>query len=189
MTLIIIDGLDGSGKSTQANFLATYLKDENKSVLLRVHPEKDNYFGLKARQFLCSRGKNAHFASAFFYMLDVINSIIRYSWRQEDYIIFVRYLIGTAYLPAPLHSIGYCFFRLIVPKAEIMFFLDVTPKQAYYRIKVRDRKEMFEDEKKLVEVRLKAHSLLQKGNWIIVDSNKPAKEVACFIKKEIQKNM
>ncbi|MDT8781475.1 MAG: thymidylate kinase [Candidatus Bathyarchaeota archaeon] len=189
MTLIVIDGLDGSGKSTQANCLAAYLKSQNKSYLLRIHPEKDNYFGVKASQFLCSRGKNAHFASALFYMLDVINSIIRYSWRREDFIIFVRYLMGTAYLPAPLHLISYCFFALIVPKAETMFFLDVMPERAHYRIRVRDKQEMFEDKNKLAEVRLKALSLVKMGKWVIVDSNKSAKEVTCFIEKEIKQEL
>ncbi len=184
MTLIIIDGLDGSGKSTQAQFILKSLENGGKTVCLRVHPEKDNFFGVKAHQFLYSSGKSAHFAAALFYMIDVIRSIFLYSWRKVDYIIFVRYLMGTAYLPAPLHKIAYHFFAFAVPHSEIMIFLDVSPEKAVSRIaKSRVEREMFEDFDALSEVRAKALSLAFSGKWIIVNSNKPAIEVAAAIKK------
>ncbi|MGD0995379.1 MAG: thymidylate kinase [Candidatus Bathyarchaeia archaeon] len=186
MTFIIIDGLDGSGKSTQAQFILKFLEKGGKTVCLRVHPEKDNFFGVKARQFLYSSGKSAHFAAALFYMIDVIRSILLYSWRKVDYIIFVRYLMGTAYLPAPLHKIAYHFFAFVVLKSEIMIFLDVNPEEAVSRIaKSRGEREMFEDFNALSEVRAKALSLAFSGKWIIVNSNKPAIEVAAAIKKII----
>jgi dTMP kinase len=67
-------------------------------------------------------------------MLDVIRSILLYSWRKYDYVIFVRYLMGTAYLLSPLHRIAYYFFASIVPTSNFMFFLDVNPEEAYTRI-------------------------------------------------------
>ena len=182
----MIDGLDGSGKSTQAQFIHRFLERKGKTVCLRVHPEEDNFFGVKARQFLHSRGKSAHFASALFYMLDVIRSILLYSWRKVDYVVFVRYLMGTAYLPSPLHKIAYHFFSFIVPKSEIMLFLDVSPEEASSRIaQSRNEREMFEDAEELNKVRTKALSLALVGKWIIINSNKPATEVAATIKKAI----
>ncbi len=94
-------------------------------------------------------------------MIDVIRSILLYSWRKVDYVIFVRYLMGTAYLPAPLHRIAYHFFSLIVPKSESMFFLDVSPEVAASRIMdSRREREMFEEVDALRKVRFKALSLL-----------------------------
>jgi dTMP kinase len=184
LTFIVIDGLDGSGKSTQAQFILKFLERRGKTVCLRVHPEEDNIFGVKARQFLYSKGKSAHFASALFYMIDVIRSILLYSWRKVDYVIFVRYLMGTAYLPAPLHKIAYHFFASVVPKSELMLFLDVSPEEAASRItRFRSEREMFEDIDALSKVRAKALSLAFSGKWIIVNSNKPANEVAATIKK------
>jgi dTMP kinase len=186
LTFIILDGLDGSGKSTQAQFILKFLEEGGKTVCLRVHPEKDNLFGVKARQFLYSKGKSAHFAAALFYMIDVIRSIILFSWRKVDYVIFVRYLMGTAYLPAPLHKIAYHFFAFVVPKSEIMIFLDVSPEEAAFRIaRSRGGREMFEDFDALSKVRSKALSLASLGKWIIINSNKPAIEVAAAIKKII----
>lgn len=186
LTFIVIDGLDGSGKSTQAQFILNLLEGRGKTVCLRIHPEQDNVFGVKARQFLYSRGKSAHFASALFYMIDVIRSILLYSWRKFDYVIFVRYLMGTAYLPEPWHKIAYDFFAIVVPKSELMLFLDVSPEEATSRItRFRSEREMFEDIDALRKVRAKALSLAFFGKWIIVNSNKPVSEVAETVKKII----
>lgn len=176
---MIIDGLDGCGKSTQAHLLLQSLKKMNKTACLRVHPEEDNWFGLKARAFLYSNGKSAHFASALFYMADVIRSIMLYSWRKADFVIFVRYLMGTAYLPSPLHTLAYNFFASVVPKSNSMFFLDVEPEEAAARIiQSRKQTEMFESLTALRKVRAKALSLTRFDKWIIIDSNKPVFEVA-----------
>jgi dTMP kinase len=186
MVLIVIDGLDASGKSTQAFRLYKFLHGRNKSVLLRIHPSNDNPLGVKARRFLYARGKSAHFAAAFFYMLDVIRSILLYSRRRYNYIIFVRYLMGTAYLPAPLHRLAYHFFALAVPKSELMFFLDVKPEEAYRRImQTRRRLEMFESLEELEEVRLKALSLALMDKWTIIDANRSIDTIEREIREKL----
>ena len=178
MVLVIIDGLDASGKNTQADMLTNLLKKLHKSVFLRVHPSADNLLGIKTKQFLYLKGRNAHFASATFYMLDVVRSVLLYSWRKYDFVIFVRYLMGTAYLPSPLHEIAYYFFAATMPNSDFMFFLDVEPEEAYKRIKhARSRQEMFENLSGLKQVRHKALCLALVNNWIIVDANKSAQNV------------
>jgi dTMP kinase len=160
----------------------------NKQVSIRVHPESDNWFGQKAHTFLYSKGKSAHFSSALFYMADVLRSILLYSWRKDDYIIFVRYLMGTAYLPSPLHSIGYNFFSAIVPKSKKMFFLDINPNVAATRIRNnRTDIEMFENLESLKKVRAKALELTRFDNWIIIDSNQPTEAVASKLRTHLAK--
>ncbi len=177
MTYIVIDGLDASGKSTQAYRLSKYLNSRGKRFCLRLHPSSDNFFGIRARQFLYSRGKSAHFASALFYMFDVIRSIILFNARKHGCVIYVRYLMGTAYLPSPLHLIGYHFFALFVPKSNMMFFLDVSPDEAYRRVSTRSKQEMFEGLTELKKIRRKALSLALIGKWTILDAGKPVDEV------------
>jgi len=186
LVFIVIDGLDASGKSTQAVKLYNFLKNHGKTVYLRFHPSNDNFFGVKTKQFLYLKGKSAHFAAAFFYMLDVIRSILLYSWRKYDYVIFVRYLMGTAYLPSPLHRVAYHFFASIVPTSNLMFFLDVNPEEAYRRIRQeRKRREMFESLEELKRIRRKALSLASIDKWTIINANKPVKDV----EKEIRKSL
>lgn len=184
MVFIVIDGLDASGKTTQALRLYHFLRNQGKTVYVRSHPSNDNFFGVKAKWFLYSRGKSAHFAAALFYLLDVIRSVLLYSWRRYDYVIFVRYLMGTAYLPSPLHRIAYHFFASIVPISDLMFFLNADPEEAYRRIlEMRDRREMFESMEELKRVRCKALSLALVGKWTIINANKPIN----VIEKEIRK--
>jgi dTMP kinase len=153
---------------------------------VRVHPESDNLFGRKARVFLLSEGKNAHFASALFYMIDVIRSILLYSWRRVDFLIFVRYLMGTAYLPSPFHVVAYNFFALLVPKSKYMFFLDVNPEAATARIvKNRVSIEMFENLKALRKVRAKALELTRFDEWIIIDSSRSLIDVAFALNRNL----
>ncbi len=185
LVFIVIDGLDASGKSTQALRLCNFLKNHGNTVFLRFHPSNDNFFGVKAKGFLYLEGKSAHFAAAFFYMLDVIRSILLYSWRRYDYVIFVRYLMGTAYLPSPLHRIGYHFFASIVPTSILMFFLDVNSEEAYRRIRqTRNKREMFESLEELERTRRKALSLALIGKWTIINANKSVKDV----EKEIRES-
>lgn len=184
LVLIVIDGLDASGKSTQALRLYKFLRAKRKTVYLRIHPSKDNFFGVKAKQFLYLKGKSAHLSSALFYMLDVIRSILLYSWRKYDYIVFVRYLMGTAYLPSPLDKIAYYFFACIVPTSDLMFFLDVHPEEADRRIRrTRSKMEMFESLEELKRIRRTALCLASTDKWRILNANKPAED----IEKEITK--
>jgi dTMP kinase len=176
--------LDASGKSTQALELSAFLSRRGKTVCLRSHPSGDNFFGLKTKQFLYCSGKSAHFASALFYMADVIRSILLYSWQNYDYLIFVRYLMGTAYLPSPLHTIAYCFFALVVPKAEAMFFLDIPPEEARRRIVgARKYHEVFEQINELKKVRAKGLSLAYFDKWFIIRADRSIAEVGIDLRR------
>ncbi len=175
---MVLDGLDASGKSTQAMKLRQSLKNCGYTVCLRFHPSDDNFLGTETTKFLYSRGRKAHFAAALFYVLDVLRSVLLYSWRRYDYLIFVRYLIGTSYLPPPLSVIAYDFFASIVPMSEFRFFLDITPGEAYRRIlQTRKRQEMFENLEGLELIRKRALYLALRGKWKIIDAEKPVGDI------------
>lgn len=177
---VVFDGLDASGKSTQGLIFYNRLTACGKTVLLRIHPSEDNFFGRKARKFLLSHGINAHFSSAIFYMFDVIHSVLLYSWRRYDFIIFVRYLMGTAYLPYPLDKILYHFFASTVPTSDYMFFLDLPPEEANRRIRENRSShavEMFENLENLRRIRTKALSLLSTDKWNVINGNRTVGQV------------
>jgi dTMP kinase len=189
LQFIVIDGLDASGKDTQALRLCSFLRNNRKAVCLRIHPAGDNFFGVNAKRFLLSKGKSAHFASAMFYMMDVIRSILYYAWRKYDYIVFVRYLMGTAYLPSTIHKIAYWFFACIVPKSNTMFFLDITPEEACRRIRLRhETHEMFEDFGELRKVRAKALFLALADKWVIINADQSAEQVELEIRRHLFAN-
>jgi len=188
LVLVVIDGLDASGKNTQALKLCDFLRNRGNSVCLRFHPSDDNFFGVETKKFLYLRGKSARIATAFFYMLDVVRSIVLYSWRKYDYVIFVRYLMGTSYLPSPLFIVAYYFFASVVPRSDFMFFLDVTPKEAYGRIlQTRKRQEMFESLAELELIRWRALSLALRGKWKIINADRSIGDIEKEILKLVSK--
>jgi dTMP kinase len=186
MVFIVIDGLDASGKSTQAQKLVRYLRDNGHSVHLRFHPSDDSWAGIRARRYLLAQGRNAHFASAMFYIVDVIRSVIKCPWWIPDYVVFVRYLMGTAYLPSPLDRIAYVFFAVLLPKPKHKLYLDVEPERAYRRIQEsRDQREMFESLEQLMKVGSKARRLAVLHGWSIVDGNMKEEDVQSRILLEV----
>lgn len=164
---IIIDGLDGSGKDTQAALIKQKYLDKGESVILRSHPSNDNSYGIKAKNALLGKGKFNKFKASIYYALDVIRSVRLY-YKKADTVIFVRYLIGVAYLPFPLAKLLYEIFYIILPTSRYMFFLDVNPEEALKRLQLRDDNEMFENIHDLIKVRKKALELVQE--WYIIDT-------------------
>ena len=168
MQLIIIDGLDGVGKDTQARLIKKRYEKLGKKVIIRSHPESDNFFGRKAKKALMGKGKINKLKASIFYMMDVLRSINKYYRKKDiDTLIMVRYLVGTAYLPKKLAEIAYNFFKNFVPTSEYMFFLDASPEVLLKRVEKRKEKEMFETFKEFENVRKKALHLVR--GWFIVD--------------------
>jgi dTMP kinase len=173
MVFVVIEGLDGSGKSTQARLICNLIAEKGKTYVLRVHPSPDNFFGRLSRNYLLLEGKRARFAASLFYLLDVVRSLVLYKWRRVDYVVFVRYLMGTAYLPEPLHRVAYLFLYRVVPRSKHMCFIDVSPEEAYRRIEAgRSRREMFESLERLRQVQGMALSLTAKGPWTVIDGDR-----------------
>jgi len=163
-----VDGLDGVGKDTQAQLIKKRYEKLGKKVIIRSHPESDNFFGRKAKKALLGKGKINKLKASFFYMMDVLRSIRKYYRRKDiDILIMVRYLVGTAYLPGKFAEIAYKFFENFVPISEYMFFLDASPYILLNRIKTRKEKEMFETLEEFENVRKKALFLVKK--WNIID--------------------
>ena len=55
MRLIIVDGLDGVGKDTHAELIKDRYEKHRESVVIRSHPESDNFFGRKAKKALLGK--------------------------------------------------------------------------------------------------------------------------------------
>jgi len=170
MRLIIVDGLDGVGKDTHANLIKKRYEEKGEKVVIRSHPESDNFFGRKAKRALLGQGKVNKLKASVFYMMDVLRSIRKFYRRKDiDTFVMVRYLVGTAYLPERLARIAYRFFENFVPTSKYMFFLDASPDKLLQRVEDREQKEMFENIYQLEKVRKKALRLVR--NWNIIDTS------------------
>jgi dTMP kinase len=175
MRFYVIDGLDGSGKDTQAYRLKALLEKQGRPVVLRIHPTPDNAFGRISKRSLTKTGQFWRLVATFFYGLDVVRSVLLYAHGDRD-VIFVRYTLACAYLPRFAIKPVYVIVNFALPKSANMFFLDVSPEEALRRIKNRgDNEEMFETLPHLEKNRNRA--LLILDNWKVVDGNVAPDEV------------
>jgi dTMP kinase len=168
--LLVVDGLDGCGKDTHARRIARLMAAEGVDVTIVSHPS-GRWFGRLSKRALQSSGHAPRAIATLFYTLDVLVSVARYNRAREGTFVFVRYLLGTAYLPRRLVPAGYKFFRNLLPFPDLAIFIDIEPSVALRRIEARDhRREMFETREKLEAVRRVAKGLTSE-EWTVIDNS------------------
>jgi len=175
---VVMDGIDGSGKSTLAHWVKEKYEEEGERVLVRVHPSA-TWIGRSARRALEGEGKMMRLIATIFFILDVLDSLRRMprDSRTHQTIVYVRYVMATAYLPANLAPLGYDFFTKLLPIPRRLLLVDVDPVIAHQRITERQHnKEMFEDVASLEHVRQKVLMLARRGGWKIVDNSRSEDE-------------
>jgi dTMP kinase len=128
-----------------------------------------------SRRSLTAEGKLMRTIATIFFILDVLNSLRQLrQWRKFDKVIFVRYVMATAYLPGGLHHQGYEFFCKVLPIPLRLLLVDATPECALARIEEREHeREMFENLASLKKVRAKVLELATHG-WKVLDNSSNA---------------
>ncbi|MCQ2052460.1 MAG: deoxynucleoside kinase [archaeon] len=172
MTWYVIEGIDGSGKSTIGHMIEEKIIKCGRKVLFLEHPNDLCRFGRLAHKYLFKRGKMAVVFATLFYILNVVHSLKYKKKHSEEYddFIFVRYNMAVAYLPKKLIKLGNKIIKYVFPAPDVGIFVDIDPELAMRRISERSEKlEMFESVEKLASTREKMLSLLD--DWIIVNNN------------------
>ena len=182
--LIAIEGIDGSGKSTIANYLKEELEKEGFRVVVFKEPT-NSVHGQKIRQSFNNR-LDAHKELELF-LLDRKHDVERniLPALKKGYIIVMdRYYYSTiAYQGARGIDIDKIkkMNEKIAPKPDLVIILDVKPEIGIRRIKERgDKPNKFEDLEYLEKVR-KIFLELKDDNIVIVDANKNIE----FVKNEV----
>ncbi|HIH00841.1 TPA: thymidylate kinase [Thermoplasmata archaeon] len=169
--LIVVDGLDGCGKDTHAQRILGELASTGRRATMMKHPSQ-RFTGRLSKRALLKSGPVAAVFAAAFHTADVLVSVRAFRSHQEGDFVFVRYLLGTAYLPRVLAPSAYLFFRKLLPFPDLALFIDIEPSVALERIERRDQsREMFETREKLVKARDMARSLT-KDEWVTIDNTK-----------------
>lgn len=165
---IAIDGLDGSGKDTQARLIKEKYEKEG-TVIIRSHPTSDNFFGRNSKAALERGGKLNKIIATLCYGGDAIRSVIKY-YGKADTVIFVRYTLAVSYLNKAISVPVYKLVCFALPVSEYFFYLDVSPEKLVERVQKRNEKEeMFENYDAFVKVRQKAEPVLY--NWHVIPAD------------------
>jgi dTMP kinase len=172
MRWIVIDGIDGSGKSTYARWMKEHYESLGETVLVRIHPS-EGLLGSLTRRTLQGKGRMLRLLASLLFIGDVLASLrsLRRDMQRYDTIIYVRYLMATAYLPERFIQQGYNFFAKILPVPKRLLLVDIDPKVALRRIEDRNEaQEMFEDIESLRKIRKKVLTLASNG-WAVIENN------------------
>lgn len=168
--LIAIDGLDGCGKDAHSLRIKDELERQGDTVIVFRHPS-DRFFGRISKHAIRKSGGVAMMVATAFYTLDVLTSVREYNRLCDGKVIFVRYLLGTAYLPWNTAHFTYSLFRKLLPTPDLPIFIDIEPAVAIRRIESRNQaREMFETMERLSRVRTTAISIASE-EWITVDNS------------------
>ena len=171
MTWYVVDGMDGSGKTTAAGILREELEGRGRRVLVITHPNTDLRIGRLERALLQKEGKASMLLSTSLYIADILHSlaVMRVRRGRYDDVIFVRYIMAVAYLPDGLCGKAYAVISRVLPMPDVAILVDVDPETAMRRISGRGEDlEVFETVERLEVVRGRMLGLTD--GWEVLDN-------------------
>lgn len=192
--LIVIEGLDGSGKSAQVELLVNFLRQQGKEIVLTKEPTIDSDAGSRIKQVLKGEIEIEPLELQKLYVQDrkehLENKIIP-TLKEGKFVVSSRYAFSTF---AYGYSDGLDVDLLIKLNdnfllPDLTIIVDVLPENCIKRIENRgEQKEHFEKIEKLTKV----NEFYQKlptmfENVVMVNGEKPIKEVFEDIKKLVGK--
>jgi len=198
---IVVDGIDGSGKSEVVKMLHNYLFSRHKKYRILTTREPTNgRYGEQIRRMLRREkdpGSNGNKLMELFvkdrqqHLKNVIEPFLKISGKTELNIVLCdRYYYSTiAFQGAQgLDAKEIIEKNKAFRKPDAAFILDVEPSIALKRISGR-KKEKFEQLEFMKKIRQNFIKLprLMKGNIIVINASKPLDGVFKDIKKEINK--
>ncbi len=199
---IVVEGLDGCGKSTQIQLISEKLKSQGKLVYITAEPT--NYeTGAYLRRILSdSLDKDMYLQGALF-LADRIEHITHSEfgikkYLDEGYIVVCdRYYFSTFAYQGTACDMDWVMNINLgckqILKPDLCVFLDVDPNTCKRRIDdVREKPELYEkDANKMMQIRDKFMSVFDRleatHNIAIIDANKSIDEIFNDAFSEIEK--
>ncbi|MEK7061708.1 MAG: dTMP kinase, partial [Patescibacteria group bacterium] len=155
---IVIEGLDGSGKSAQIELLVNFLEEIGRKVILTKEPTIDSEAGKKIKQVLIGEVKIEPLELQSLYVQDRkehLEKKVIPALKEGKFVVSSRYAFSTFAYGA---SDGLDMDLLIKMNEQFLLpdltiIIDVLPESCILRIESRgEPKELFEKKEKLTKV-------------------------------------
>ena len=191
--LIVFEGIDGSGKSTQIKLLQNYLKNSNQDFFIHKYPTAK---AKKIKDFINFKLELSEDEAFFEYIQDIASEQKIIEKELENaFVICDRYVISTlAYqsIQAPLDKRIQQAQAFKIRPPDLIFWLDIEPKAALERKLKNKLADRFEsDLAKLNKIRQNYSNLYQirymTKNWIKLDALEEKRKIFSAIKSTIAK--
>lgn len=192
--LIVFEGLDGSGLSTQSALLAEHLREENEKVVLTKEPtaspigrliksvlQRDHEFSLFTLQLLFAADRAEH-----------LEIEIEPTLQANEIVISDRYILSSLAFGSVDNDVE--FLKQINARfrsPDLTIIIDTPPRVCLDRIvKNRDNIELFEEEKRLENVREQYLALKDYfDNTVIVAGDRAKEAIAKDIQGIVARNL
>ncbi|RZN34946.1 MAG: dTMP kinase [Methanophagales archaeon ANME-1-THS] len=192
--LIVIEGLDGAGLSTQAALLEEYLSGKNKAVLLTKEPtsspigtlirsalRRNHDVSLIALQLLFAADRAEH-----------LEHVIEPAMRADTIVISDRYILSSLAFGSVDNDLE--FLKLInarFRRPDLTVIIDTPPEVCLTRIKKnRDTIELFEEERRLEAVRKQFLALSEYfKHTFVVDGDRAKEQVSRDIQALVEQRL
>ena len=192
--LIVIEGSDGAGLSTQAALLTEYLRDKGGKVILTKEPTTSS-IGNLIRSALKQEWKPSPVALQLLFAADRENHLeeeIEPALRENKIVISDRYILSSlAFGSIDVDQEFLKQINLKFRKPDLTFIIDTPPEVCLKRINEnRATLELFEEERRLEKVRenylaLKNHF----KNTFIINGDREKEEVSKDIREVVEKTL
>jgi dTMP kinase len=188
--LIALEGIDQSGKRTQARLLAHALRAQERSVSLLSFPDYGTPLGRQLKAYLSRRREFDYHVVHMLYAMnrwERSGEIVRYL-RQGRFVIVNRYSPSNlAYGVA--HGLSVAWLASLeegLPKPDAIIVLDVAPQTSFKR-KSQRRDIHEEDLLYLKNVRKVYNRLGKKYGWVIINGENDSNKVQADLWKRIER--
>lgn len=196
---IVLDGLDGSGKSEMVNLLESYISSNNKNCnILTTREPTDGKYGKGIRDILANEKDpkingqkllELFIKDREYHLKKEVIPFLNKTDREKNIVICDRYYYSTIAFQA---TQGLDIKMLIelnkgFLKPDIALILDVNPEIALERIKTR-KKEKFEKPEFMKKIRKRFLEMpkLLNDNIRIIDASKSKEEVFEDIRQQVE---
>jgi len=189
--LIVFEGIDGAGKSTQIKLVADLLKSQGYPVVCFQEPTQGKW-GQLIRQKAVEAGSLSSAEELELFLRDRQENVelnLLPALRERKIVLLDRYYFSTmAYQGARGLNVDEIKRKneAFAPRPDLVFILLVEPKLSLQRITSRQRKEiLFEEESYLTKVN-KLFASFKEENIIHLDASASPDEIFSKIKLHLQ---
>ena len=189
---ICFEGIDGSGKSTQAALLASAMKARGIDCVSLAEPS-DGAYGLEIRKMLSKDSLPAVERQVELFILDRADDAQRNiipALSTGKTVIIDRYHFSNAAYQGAM-GLDSAFIleenrKHSFPEPDIVFLIDIPPEEALERVKSRSQTDIFEKKEFLTKVR-NIFLQITDSRFVLIDGTQKTADIHNIILTNIRK--